>query len=70
MCYFSDILVDFLGICFNFIPKLVGIFEGGFATDGSEVGQLEEGVFVKLIFLVVVNDGVDQLSRYIVGSCI
>ena len=39
-------LVDGLGVCFNLVSKLVERFEGGFATDGSEVGSLEEGDLV------------------------
>ena len=46
MCYFSDISVDSLGVCFDLIPKLVERFESGFATDGSEIGSLKKGVFV------------------------
>ena len=46
MCSSSNILVDSLGVGFNFVPKLVESFEGGFATDGSEFGSLKEGVFV------------------------
>ena len=46
MCSSSEILVDGLGVCFYLVPKLVESFEGGFATDGSEVGSLEKGVLV------------------------
>ena len=46
MCSSSDIQVDGLGVCFNFVLKIVERFGGGFATDGREVGLLEQGVLV------------------------
>ena len=46
MCSSSNILVDRPGVGFNLVLKLVERFESGFATDGSEVGSLEEGVLV------------------------
>ena len=45
----SDILLDGLGVCFYLVPNLVESFEGGFATDGSEVGSLEKGVLVSSV---------------------
>ena len=42
----SEIWLDGLGVFFYLIPKLVESFEGGFATDGSEVGVLEKSVLV------------------------
>ena len=50
MCFSSEVLVDRLGVCFYLVPKLVERFEGGFATDGSEVGSLEKVFFVNLYF--------------------
>ena len=46
MCSSSDIGIDSLRVGFNLVLKLVERFEGGFATDGSEVISLKEGVFV------------------------
>ena len=46
MCSSSKIGVDGLGICLDLVLKLVERFEGGFATDGSEVSSLEKGVLV------------------------
>ena len=46
-----------LGVCFYFISKLVDLFEGGFATYGSEVVSLEEGVIVVNIhqFILIIS---------------
>ena len=49
MCSSSNILVERLGVYFNLVPKLGGRFKGGFATDGIEVGSLEEGFLVVYI---------------------
>ena len=46
ICSYSKIWVEGLGVCFNFISKLVDRLKGGFATNESEVGSLKEGVFV------------------------
>ena len=44
MCSSSDIRVDRIGVCLDLVSKLVERFKGGFATDGSEVSSLEEGI--------------------------
>ena len=46
MCSSSKIRVDDLGVFFYFISELVERFKGGFATNGSEVGSLEDDFFV------------------------
>ena len=45
----SDIGLERLGVCLDLVSKRVESFEGGFATDGSDVGLLEEGVIVVYI---------------------
>ena len=42
----SEIGVYGLGVCLDLISKIVERFKGGFATDGSEVSSLEEGILV------------------------
>ena len=44
MCSSSNIVVDVLDVCLDLISKLEERFKGGFATDGSVAGSLEEGV--------------------------
>ena len=46
MCSSSDIGVDGLVVCLHLVSKLVEHFEGGFATDGSDISSLENGVLV------------------------
>ena len=69
MCSSYKIGVDGLGVCLDLVFKLVERFEGGFATYGSDFILLEEGVLV-MNCSVMVDDGVDQLSSYVVVSCI
>ena len=42
----SDIGVGGLRVGINLVSNIVENFEGGFATDGSEVSSLKEGVLV------------------------
>ena len=46
MCSSSEVGLYGLDVGFYSVSKLVERFEGGFATDGSEVASLEECVFV------------------------
>ena len=44
MCSSSEIGLYRLGVCLDLVSNIVEHFEGGFATDESEVSLLEEGV--------------------------
>ena len=46
MCSTYKVEVNVFGVFLDLVLKLVERFEVGFATDGSEVSSLKEGVLV------------------------
>ena len=50
MFFFSDIVLERLGVYLVLVSNIVERFGGMFATDGSEVSSLEEGVVVIHIY--------------------